>query len=450
MKLNQREVQHLLLRAGFGDSYEVIKSYINKSPDEILEDQFKKGRKPGKVAIDTSYPNPGNMREMSDQNKQMMRKQARADIRTLNTLWVKEMVNAPSSLNEKMAFFWHDHFACKSQNPIFMQGYLDAIRKEALGNFGDLLRAISKSPAMLQYLNNQQNRKQAPNENFAREVMELFTLGRDQNYNEKDISEAARAFTGWSFDSEGNFMERSKWHDEGTKSILGKIGNFKGDDVLDLLLKNMQTARYISQKWVAYFVNHEGNTELERKVADALYNSDYDIKTGLKVMFFSDEFYKHQNIGSRIKSPIELIVSMQRQLQVSIEDEDSLIFLQRMMGQVLFDPPNVAGWPDGKDWVDSASLMFRVNLPELVFKAAVIQNQPEASFDDNDQFKIRGRLSRLETRLDLDTLKSSFENDSAAALEQFLLQDHTQGINVPSEFLDQIVYFTSKPEYQLC
>ena len=139
-----------------------------------------------------------------------------------------------------------------------MQGYLDVIRKHALGNFGDLLREVSKTPAMLQYLNNQQNRKSSPNENFAREVMELFTLGRDQGYSESDISEAARAFTGWGFNKDGKFVSRQRQHDQGVKNVLGKSGDFDGDDIIDLLLEQKQTANYISQKWVRFFVNYEG------------------------------------------------------------------------------------------------------------------------------------------------------------------------------------------------
>ena len=450
MKLKQQEVQHLLLRAGFGDTHATIQKYIGLKPADILEEQLSLATQVHPVKIDATYPSFMAMKEMSSDKQQMMRKEARQDVKDLNVLWLKEMANAPSGINEKMAFFWHDHFACRSQNPMFVQVYLDAIRENALGNFGDLLRTISKTPAMLQYLNNQQNKKQSPNENFAREVMELFTLGRDQGYTEKDISEVARAFTGWGI-KEGEFIFRTFQHDEGIKSVMGKSGNYDGDDVLDILLKNPQTARYIAQKWVQYFVHYDGYPELEKRVADELFETNYDIKRALVVLYSSEEFYAAKNLGSRIKSPIELITNFQRQLHVRIENDQSFIFLQRMMGQTLFDPPNVAGWPDGKDWVDSASLMFRMNLPQLIFRSALIEYPLAASFDDNDQFRLKGKLKQLETSIDLTLLESSFPNVDVAKIQNFLLQGFSKNQEkIDGSLVDKIVHFTSKPEYQLC
>lgn len=446
MKLNQRRVQHLFLRAGFGDDFETISQYIGDKPDAKLKAQWKQSFPVTNVNIGTGYTPPYQMKMASQEEKQAMAKQGREDIKTLNTNWIKEMSGGATSFNEKMAFFWHDHFACRSNSPLFTQDYLDVLRNNALGNFGHLLSAVSKTPAMLQYLNNQQNKKSSPNENFAREVMELFTLGRDQGYTEKDISEAARAFTGWGFNDDG-FVERKKIHDLGTKTFLGETGTFTGDDIIEILLKQKQTAQYISQKWVRFFVHPDGNKSLEEKVAEVFYESNYDIKCGLSVIFTSKEFYQEENIGSRIKSPIELIVGIQRQLGVLIEDEQSLLYLQRMLGQMLFNPPNVSGWPDGKAWVDSATLLFRLNLPELIFKSAAIQNLPEASFDDNDQFQLKGQLKKLQTSIDLGSLETAYRSDR---LSTFILQLPTSQAKAGMSLLDQVVYYSSKPEYQLC
>jgi len=447
MKCTQLQVQHLLLRAGFGDSYDKVTKYIGLKPGQILESEWDACSVIKDIHLDTDFTGFYEKRQMSQADRQMMAKKGRNAVKELNTRWLKEMVNANSGFREKMAFFWHDHFACRSQNPILIQDYLGIIRKHALGNFGDLLRTVSKSPAMLQYLNNQQNKKTAPNENFAREVMELFTLGRDQGYTEKDISEAARAFTGWGF-KKGKFVERIHVHDDGIKTILGRSGNFDGDDVLNLLLENPQTAKHIAEKWVRYFVHPSGNPELENKVADELYRTDYDIKRGMQIMFASEEFYAEKNIGTRIKSPIELIASVQRQLHVQIEDQNSLIFLQRMMGQVLFDPPNVAGWPDGKEWVDSATLMFRMNLPKLIFRSALIQNELADSFDDNDKFKMVGALKKLKLSIDFDQLSDEFEK--LEELNSYLLQVSSSTKITAHSLIDQVVEITSKPEFQLC
>ena len=170
------------------------------------------------------------------------------------------MINSEAQLREKMSLFWHGHFACRVMNIYFQQQLLDIIRENALGNFGDLLHEVSKSPAMLSFLNNQQNKKQHPNENFAREVMELFTMGRG-NYTEEDVKEGARAFTGWGFNLQGEFVYRPFQHDNGKKTFLGKTGNFDGDDIIDILLEQKQTAKFISQKIYKYFVNDTPDIE---------------------------------------------------------------------------------------------------------------------------------------------------------------------------------------------
>ena len=264
-----------------------------------------------------------------------------------------------------MAFFWHGHFACRNLNVFYQQGLLDIIRRNALGNFGTMLKEVSKSAAMLNFLNNQQNRKDHPNENFAREVMELFTLGRG-NYSENDVKEAARAFTGWGANIKGEFQFRRFQHDFGSKTVLGRTGSFDGGEVLDILLEEKQTAKYITQKIYKFFVNEKADTDKINWLADRFYKNEYDISKLLEDIFTSDWFYDEQNIGAQIKSPVELLVGIQRMLPMKLENEEALMLLQRVLGQLLFYPPNVAGWPGGKNWIDSSSLMMRMRIPKLI------------------------------------------------------------------------------------
>jgi len=265
--------------------------------------------------------------------------------------------------------FWHGHFATHIDNPYFDQKLLDQFRQNALGNFGDLLVMTSKSPAMLQFLNNKQNKKQHPNENFAREVMELFTLGRG-HYTEDDIKEAARAFTGWGFDGNGNFVFNEKQHDTGEKKFLGKTGNFNGDDILKILLEQKQTALFITQKLYRYFVSDEKvEGKHVNKLASVFYESNYDVGLLLRTLFTADWFYDETILGAKIKSPIELLVGYQRMLPMQFSNDKTIINLQRAMGQYLFFPPNVAGWPGGKYWIDSSSLAIRMRLPEAFFSS---------------------------------------------------------------------------------
>lgn len=449
MTLNQQQLQHFYLRAGFGAPYNVIQEGHSKTPSVLLENQFKLAKNSQLLGEEDQFNPPKNYRSLSFEEQAKLRKQNRIKVRDLNVQWLKQMVSSSATLHEKMTFFWHDHFACRPRLSSFATGYLNVLRTHALGNFRDLLLGVSKSPAMLQYLNNQQNKKSSPNENFAREVMELFTLGRDMGYTEKDIAESARAFTGWGFNRKGEFVFRRAVHDYANKQVFGKTGNFDGDAIIDLLLSKKQTARYIAQKWVQFFVNYKGHQILEQRIADRLFEKDYDIQSGLEVLFTSKEFYEANNIGTRIKSPIELIVSLQRQLHVQIEHDLSLIYLQRTLGQLLFDPPNVAGWNDGVDWVDSASLLFRINLPKYVFKSAHLKHLPN-SFDANDQFKMARRLKRLETKLDAEGLEASIAQLSDAELSQYLLQVPAKVTQKSRSIVDRVVQITSKPEYQLC
>jgi len=263
---------------------------------------------------------------------------------------------------EKMTLFWHDHFACYTKNPLFAQDLNNIIRRHALGNFGDMLLTISKSPAMLQYLNNQQNRAKSPNENFAREVMELFTLGRD-NYTETDIKNAARAFTGWGFNKDGEFIFRRKQHDYGKKTFMGHSGNFGGEDILSILIDNKKTANYITGKIYHYFINEDPDSRFLSSLADSFYNSGYDIGKLMYDIFTSERFYDEKNINSLIKSPVELMAGYGRLLPVKTFNKKSLIRIQRSLGQVLFMPPNVGGWPYGKEWINSTSIVYRMQIP---------------------------------------------------------------------------------------
>src|SRR5687767_11256196 len=248
----QLKYQHLLWRAGFGPNQEVLSKEVSGKPAswyKQLEAASSSSFKPLDVINPylKTFLDDGNRRMMGEDERRMLRRLQRDDIRKLNLTWLSEMVNSDQQLREKMSLFWHGHFACRSQNIFHQQSLLNTIRSKALGSFGDLLRSVSKSAGMLNFLNNNQNRKGHPNENFAREVMELFTLGRG-HYTENDVKEAARAFTGWGTNLQGEFVFRKFQHDEGQKTVFGKTGNFNGDDILQLLLEKKQTAIFITEK----------------------------------------------------------------------------------------------------------------------------------------------------------------------------------------------------------
>ncbi|HQY11598.1 MAG TPA: DUF1800 domain-containing protein, partial [Ferruginibacter sp.] len=308
---NRLKNQHLLWRAAFGPMAENAASLDTISQKALWQLLVKTSEnKPEKINVSQNIidlyfsGNEGMQRkELTKEQRKEMQDMSREALKELNLRWLDLMINSQAQLREKMSLFWHGHFACRVNNSFFQQEMLQLVRENALGNFKDLLRAVSKSPAMLQFLNNQQNRKQKPNENFAREVMELFTMGRG-NYTEHDIKEAARAFTGWGFNPQGEFMFRKNQHDEGSKTVLGKTGNFDGDAIIDLLLEQKQTAVYISRKIYRYFVNDTADETRVGWMANRFYQNGYDIKKLLEDIYTSDWFYAEKNIGTKIKSPV--------------------------------------------------------------------------------------------------------------------------------------------------
>ena len=389
---NQLKNQHLLWRAGFGPAVEQLDDLDKFSPEKFYKAlQKASSKKPEYIEAADNYlkglmmgvQDAGRQKreEMTADQRKELQQKSREGIRNLNLDWLKEMVNTDAQLREKMSFFWHGHFACRNLNIFFQQGLLDVIRQNALGNFRDLLHQVSKTAAMLNFLNNNQNRKDHPNENFAREVMELFTMGRG-NYTEHDVKEAARAFTGWGAGPKGEFAFRRFQHDGESKTVLGKTGNFDGDEVLDILLDQKQTARYISQKIYRFFVNDQPDSEKTEWLADRFYKTNYDIGRLMEDIFTSDWFYNEKNIGCKIKSPIELMVGIQRMLPMKLENEEALLLMQRILGQMLFYPPNVAGWPGGKTWIDSSTLMMRMRIPQLINDKDEMNVKPK---DDDDQ-----------------------------------------------------------------
>ena len=226
MKLNQQQVQHLYWRAGFGPTYAEAKQAVGKTAETLTRELFRQAEKPEFLkVVDKGKYSYVFLPNTSQEEKKKMRADARKAGQTLNLAWMQQLGTSHAPLREKMTLFWHGHFATDISHPLLMQMQNNTIRQHALGNFRDLLFAIAKDPAMLRYLNNVVNKKQSPNENFAREVMELFTLGRG-NYTEDDVKNAARAFTGWRYNDDFEFVEVKRHHDTGEKIFLGKKGNF--------------------------------------------------------------------------------------------------------------------------------------------------------------------------------------------------------------------------------
>jgi uncharacterized protein (DUF1800 family) len=414
-------------------------------------------------------------KEMDKEDRRKLQKQNRDGLKNLNLVWLHEMVNSEAQLREKMSLFWHGHFACRVVNVYYQQLLLDVIRQNALGNFGDLLRGVSKSAAMINFLNNQQNRKKHPNENFAREVMELFTLGRG-HYTENDIKEAARAFTGWGANLKGEFVFRPGQHDTGSKTVLGKTGTFDGDDVIDILLEQKQTARYITIKIWKFFINETvADGDHLEWLATRFYDSNYDITRLMTDIFSASWFYDEKNIGTKIKSPVELLTGIRRTLPMLLENEEVELYIQRVLGQVLFFPPNVAGWPGGRQWIDSSSLMIRMRIPRLITDQDEFAVRPKddddtmgGTEDESQKRKFRklqgGRVIKADIqwpiiekpfdKVEKEKLYTAISNivlqTPATSFSKETVNSHTLKDSRSSFIRSTLINLMSTPEYQLC
>ncbi|HEY2648341.1 MAG TPA: DUF1800 domain-containing protein, partial [Puia sp.] len=328
MNNNQLKNQHLCWRAGFGPSADQMKELSRQKPEKLFHSILKASDKrpyPFDVAAPqlkemVSQPmSLSKLQGLKPEEKQMFRKQSVQDISRLNISWLDEMTTSDAQLLEKMSLFWHGHFATRTANILYDQALLKVIRENALGNFRVLLMNVSKSASMIQFLNNNQNRKSHPNENFARELMELFTIGRG-NYTEMDVKESARAFTGWGATLQGGFDFRSRQHDDGVKTFFGKTGNFSGEDILEILLAQKQTSIFLTKKIYRFFVNDIVDEEKINMLAKQFFESGYNIRALMISIFTSSWFYDQKNIGCQIKSPVLWLVGLRRQLPMEIQN----------------------------------------------------------------------------------------------------------------------------------
>jgi hypothetical protein len=318
------------------------------------------------------------------------------ETRRVAAWWADRMVSTDHPLQEKMALFWHGHFATgadKVRDYRKMLVQLELFHQKGTGNFRELLIAVAQDPAMLVFLDAGQNVKGAPNENFGREVMELFTIGVG-NYSEHDIREAARAFTGWTNDDLRFKLDEAK-HDTGEKEFLGRRGNFDGVDILNIILDQKVTANFIAGKIYRYFVRDDLSPVLQERLGAVLRENDYELKPLLRTIFLSKDFYSEPSVGTRIKGPVDLIVSMCRQLGLKrlpgVPDFNSAC---GELGQVLLNPPTVAGWAQGRSWITPGMLLARGNLARQMLLPDMI-NFVDPNLDPGPQIReVNNRILR--------------------------------------------------------
>jgi uncharacterized protein (DUF1800 family) len=363
-RFNLKWAGHLFRRAGFGASLAELRAAVEQGLDATLAHL---------LGADASA---ATRLQLLESVGDRMISDDRPD--ELRAWWCYSMLHTAQPLREKMTLFWHNHFATsitKVGRPTLMYAQNKLLRRHALGKFRPFLLDISRDPAMIVWLDNNSNVKGKPNENYAREVMELFSLGVG-NYTEKDVKEAARAFTGWHTSASGSEYEfNPKLHDEEPKTFLDRTGNWNGEDVVRILLDHPQAAIFLVGKLYRYFVSetHDPPPALLQPLAEAFRKSDYDIAALLKAILRSRHFFSEYAYRQRVKSPVEFVLGAARAVVHATPDEESaklppapLANRIAAMGEDLFAPPNVKGWPHGKAWLNTATLLERNNFARQV------------------------------------------------------------------------------------
>ncbi len=380
------KARHLLCRAGFGGTPEEVEKLhamgLHRAVEFLVNYDAQSGLDLPFNAALPERADPNERQLEFTRRRELIIKRRRIEALQQSRLrdwWMQRMVQSPRPLQEKLVLFWHGHFATEYQTvrdsyAMYLQNEL--LREHAAGNFGGLLHGIVHDPAMLRYLDNNSNIKGRPNENLAREIMELFSMG-EGNYSEEDIMEGARALTGYTYDTNTKqFRFIVSRHDTENKTIFGRTGNYAGDDFVDLILQQPFTSPFIARKLFVFLAHENPSEEVVHRLASLLRGHQYDMRPMLKNLFMSEEFYGEQTMASQIKSPVQLVIGTLRDLGIKDISFSALGSAVSGMGQELFGPPNVKGWEGGQFWVNANRVFVRYNGVADLVERAVVPNKP--------------------------------------------------------------------------
>ena len=477
--------RHLLNRAGFGGPTAQVNKLARMGLDRAVNhlidypDQLVDDLKVADVDADAIRPTTDQEQrsvKAAQRNKDQMalnknrrrfleqRRKDRQIIEQLRQWWLQRMISTPRPLEEKLTLLWHGHFATRYRNvrdAYLMYQQNKFFRRMASGSFADLAMGIVRDPAMLRFLNNDRNIKRRPNENLARELMELFTLG-EGNYTEEDIRNGARALTGYHV-HDNEFVLRKRVHDVGTKQILGQRGKFDGNDFVRILLRHKACSFFIAMKIYRHFVAdldaelHQVPSETQSMIADlasSLQNHEYQLAPVLKRLFKSQHFYDPAIIGHKIKSPAQLVSGTVRILMTPDREASVLSRAMRIMGQNLFDPPSVAGWDGGRSWINTSTLFARQNIctylitgqrPGRTWRPGEVQFDPMRLLAKEPNQTPQQLVDSLVDAL----LGTHITPQRRQPLVAFVQQRDQEDIHAET-VVSLLLLLTAMPEYQLC
>ena len=427
---NMKSASHLFRRAGFGATLPQLEEATRRTPAEVVSG-----------LLDTQEPD-SFLQQMNSLAQSAI---ATGNVQQLSAVWAYRMLFTPAQLQEKATLFWHGHFATgadKVTDPKLMRTQNELLRKSAFGDFSSLLLEISRDPAMLIYLDSATNRKSHPNENYAREIMELFCLGEGQ-YTETDIRELARCFTGWEI-RRGEFRFNRFQHDSGSKSILGQEGDFSGEDGVRIVLEQKSAPEFIVSKLVRFFVMDEpaADADLIAPLAAEFRDSGMQIRPVLQRIFSSNLFYSAYSVGRKVRSPVEMAIGLLRCLEGTTNTFE-LAEAMQTLGQGLLYPPSVKGWDGGRTWINSSTLLSRSNL----IRALITSDKTRFGKESLQKYLSDLRLTKPRSVIDhLELLLFAVAIPEAAKEKLELLMKP----GTPASLTEGLHALCTLPEFQLC
>ncbi len=493
-KFGYDQARHLLWRAGFGGTSTQIQTLAGWGPekavdyllnydkvntDSVQADTFDKDimrpytDEERKLQADARRARDEEKLEMLQRERQMRERRDRSQMNEVQKWWLKRMIETPRPLEEKLTLFWHGHFATsyrtiENSYHMFLQN--QTFRKNAVGNFADLLFGIIRDPAMIAYLDNNDSRKGKANENLAREIMELFSLGIGA-YSEKDIKEGARALTGYTFNDD-TFVFQKNNHDETAKTIMGRSGNFDGDEFVKIILEQPACSKFITRKLYHFFVrdlppleraeDHLLDSGIKSALSDlssTFLRGRYEIKPVLRRMFLSEHFYSPTFMNEQIKSPVTLVVGAVRSMNTPVRDLSILNDAMDLMGQNLGYPPSVKGWDGGRSWINTSTLYVRQNIMAFLLTGKRPNGyDPSAETEKFEPLDLLSELKKADPAAARDPqrvvdylLKLTVGRTPAHTREPLLafLKEHDNQLEA-DHLRGVLLLITAMPEYQLC
>ncbi|MDE2571095.1 MAG: DUF1800 domain-containing protein [bacterium] len=444
----ERQAGHLLRRAGFGGSQDDVARLVSLGMERAVDS-----------LMDLSAGS--GMAQQPEGTLGWGKGERRQTYVSMAGWWLNRMLATPCPLQEKMALFYHGHFTSavfqKGVRPLEMVDQINLYRRLALGDIRDLTHRVVRDPAMMRYLDTVSDSKQHPNENFARELMELFTMGHGSGYTEEDVRQAARAFTGYTlrggrYAERGQFVFMPRRHDDGVKTFLRRAGNLNAGDIVEIIYQQAATPKFLAGKLLEFFLYWDPEPELVEAYGRLLEGNRWQVSALMSTLLRSRLFYSGRAYRALVKSPAEFVIgTLQLVKRTTLQEPAPVVASMRRMGQILFLPPNVAGWSAGAAWINSATMLARQNFADAVAMTPMASDPAEYVRDTAtmDPSKLAAGIVDLVVQGDVSAAQRARIASYLAGPQESAGRMNLNGENLQQRVRGAVYLAMATPAYQL-